>query len=108
MHSGVVLLKPNPMGNVNSANQENFSIRQFDEVTNVTFGSLTDQIIKTYVATKEPLDKSGGYGIQSTGLGGSFVKSISGDYFNVIGFPLHHFCVEIRAMFEDTQNKGDV
>lgn len=41
------------------------------------------------------------YGIQSTGLGGSFVKSISGDYFNVMGFPLHRFCVEIRAMLVD-------
>ena len=39
-------------------------------------------------------------------LGGSFVKGISGDYFNVIGFPLHHFCVELIAMFEDIENDG--
>ena len=44
------------------------------------------------------------YGIQSTGLGGTLVKSISGDYFNVIGFPLHRFCVEIMMMFDDVQN----
>ncbi|XP_046854012.1 dTTP/UTP pyrophosphatase-like [Xenia sp. Carnegie-2017] len=95
VHSGVTLLKPIN----NKINEEPCEIRQFEEVTKVTFGKLTDQIIRTYVATKEPMDKSGGYGIQSTGLGGSFVKSIDGDYFNVIGFPLHRFCVEIRSMF---------
>ncbi|XP_028402666.1 probable bifunctional dTTP/UTP pyrophosphatase/methyltransferase protein [Dendronephthya gigantea] len=98
VHSGVTFLKPNKSESL----KEPFSIRQFDEVTKVTFGSLTDEMIKTYVATKEPLDKAGGYGIQSTGLGGSFVKSISGDYFNVMGFPLHRFCVEIRAILEDS------
>ena len=37
------------------------------------------------------------YGIQ--GIGGTLVKSIQGDYFNVMGFPLHHFCLQIRKLF---------
>ena len=39
------------------------------------------------------------YGIQ--GIGGTLVKSIRGDYFNVMGFPLHHFCIQIRKLFSD-------
>ena len=38
------------------------------------------------------------YGIQ--GIGGTLVKSIQGDYFNVMGFPLYHFCLQIRKLFE--------
>lgn len=39
------------------------------------------------------------YGIQ--GIGGTLVKSIHGDYFNVMGFPLHHFCIQIRKLFSE-------
>ena len=39
------------------------------------------------------------YGIQ--GIGGTLVKSIHGDYFNVMGFPLHHFCIQIRKLFAE-------
>ena len=42
------------------------------------------------------MDKAGGYGIQSRG--GSLVSSISGDYFNVMGFPIHRFSVELTKL----------
>ncbi len=58
----------------------------FAAATDVTFYELSDRTIDAYVATKEPMDKAGAYGIQ--GLGCVLVKEISGDYSNVVGLPL--------------------
>jgi nucleoside triphosphate pyrophosphatase len=57
-----------------------------EEVTNVTFASLSDDEIEAYIATNEPFDKAGAYGIQ--GIGGRYVTRIDGCYFNVMGLPL--------------------
>jgi len=54
--------------------------------TRVTFRELTDTVITRYVATGEPLDKAGAYGIQ--GLGVQLVASTDGSYSNVVGLPL--------------------
>lgn len=58
----------------------------FAETTEVTFRELSDCEIEEYCGTDEPYDKAGGYGIQ----GGAciFVKSIAGDYCNVVGLPI--------------------
>jgi septum formation protein len=55
-------------------------------VTEVTFRRLSQQDIKHYIASGEPMDKAGAYGIQ--GLGGAFVRSIHGSYHGVVGLPL--------------------
>ncbi len=56
------------------------------EVVNVRFRELTDTEIEDYVATGEPMDKAGAYGIQ--GYGAAIVEYIDGDYFAVMGLPL--------------------
>ena len=54
--------------------------------TEVEFLSLSDADIDAYIATGEPMDKAGAYGIQ--GLGGALVKGYFGDYNTVVGLPL--------------------
>ena len=54
--------------------------------TQVEFAQLNREICEAYLATDEPWDKAGGYGIQ--GLGGAFVRAIHGSYSNVVGLPL--------------------
>ena len=58
---------------------------------------MTDlvQVIEAYIASGEPMDKAGSYGIQ--GVGGSFVSGIRGCYHNVVGFPMHRFCTKLDA-----------
>lgn len=64
------------------------------ETTLVRFRALGAGEGETYVATGEPLDKAGAYGIQ--GLGASLVESIVGDFFNVMGFPMQRFLELLR------------
>ena len=57
-----------------------------EEVT-VTFRQLSDAEISAYIATGEPMDKAGAYGIQ--GYGATIVERVDGDYFAVMGLPLN-------------------
>jgi septum formation protein len=56
-------------------------------ITEVTFRVLSRGEIRAYVATGEPMDKAGAYGIQ--GLGGVFVAHLKGSYSSVVGLPLY-------------------
>ena len=58
----------------------------FTEVTQVHFRALSEKEIDRYVATKEPMDKAGAYGIQ--GGGALFCEALEGDYYNVMGLPV--------------------
>merc|ERR1712136_140485 len=61
--------------------------------TEVEFADATQEQISSYVSSGEPLNKAGAYGIQ--GLGSVFVKSIIGDYKNVVGLPVYSLCSEL-------------
>lgn len=56
------------------------------EITDIYFRELTRQEIRGYVATGDPMDKAGAYGIQNGAA--LFVEKIHGDYFNVVGLPV--------------------
>jgi septum formation protein len=83
VYTGVSLVKRNGV---------EFQVKSFYEMTDVKFAAVSDETIRGYVESGEPLDKAGGYGIQ--GLGSSLVESINGCYFNVMGFPVHKFASE--------------
>jgi septum formation protein len=64
--------------------------------TTVTFGPITDAALDWYLATGEPFDKAGAYGIQ--GAGGLFVTRIDGSYHNVVGLPLHALAAAVTEL----------
>ena len=70
------------------------------EATEVCFGAMTDGEIDAYVASGSPLDKAGAYGIQDD-RGALFVRRIEGDYYNVVGLPLHRLYRTLQHHFAD-------
>ncbi len=64
------------------------------DVTRVKFRALTPDEITAYIATGEPMDKAGAYGIQ--GYGAALVEKIDGDFFSVMGLPVR-LVLELRA-----------
>lgn len=67
------------------------------EETSVTFHTLSDWEIQSYIETGCPLDKAGAYGIQ--GRSGLFVKRIKGCFYNVVGFPLNKFYEQLKMLY---------
>lgn len=67
---------------------ETFSVK-----SQVFFRNLSDEDIKAYIATGEPTDKAGAYGIQ--GKGCLLVEKIQGDYFNIVGLPVSALAGEL-------------
>ena len=61
-------------------------ILQATDITSVTFRACDDEFLKAYIATGEPMDKAGAYGIQ--GYGAALVERIDGDFFGVMGLPV--------------------
>ncbi len=64
--------------------------------TKVFFNKLSQNDIREYVKTGEPIDKAGAYGIQ--GYGSQFIDTIEGCYFNVMGFPIplfYNMCTQL-------------
>lgn len=68
----------------------------FAQRTDVTFYPVSEEEIRAYVKTGEPMDKAGSYGIQ--GLFGIYVKEISGEYSNVVGLPVGRLFYETRKL----------
>ena len=62
--------------------------------TTLRFRALSDAEIRNYIATGEPMDKAGAYGIQ--GLAAMFVVGLDGDYYNVMGLPVCTLTILLR------------
>ena len=74
-------------------------IETFTEVTDLHFRELTEKEIHAYVATGEPMDKAGSYGIQ--GGAALFCSHMVGDYYNVMGLPVCRLGETLRRMAPD-------
>jgi septum formation protein len=68
----------------------------WSHVTSVTMRPMTDEMIREYVATGEPLDKAGSYAIQGIGL--QFVDVIDGSYSNVVGLNIASLMEKLKAL----------
>lgn len=66
----------------------------FHEKTDVTMRAMSEEEIRRYVATGEPMDKAGAYAIQ--GLAAMFVIGLDGDYYNVMGLPVCPLAMILR------------
>lgn len=69
----------------------------FVERTDVQFAALTEEEIQQYITTAQPFDKAGAYGIQDD-WGSVFVTGIVGDFYNVVGLPLHALYRHLKRM----------
>ncbi len=106
--------------------KDQFQFDKFHEVTQVQMANVGPDVWSGYIETGEPMcvdavtrgktlsestrslslsfscrDKAGGYGIQ--GLGGTLVKSLTGDYYNVVGLPIHSLTYRLYRMVKDDQ-----
>ena len=70
------------------------------ESTEVTFAPMTTEEIDSYVASGSPMDKAGSYGIQDD-QGALYISNIQGDYYNVVGLPLHRMYSVLKNNFDD-------
>ena len=85
VYTGVCLIRISPEG---------YEEHHFYEKTDVTFYSMTEQEIRAYIRTGDPMDKAGAYGIQ--GVCGKYIRGIQGDYNNVVGLPIARLWQEMK------------
>lgn len=74
---------------------------KFHVCTDVTMREMTEEEIRRYVATGEPMDKAGAYGIQ--GKAAVFISGISGDYYNVVGLPICELTTRLRRLWKENE-----
>ncbi|XP_076603611.1 putative bifunctional dTTP/UTP pyrophosphatase/methyltransferase protein isoform X2 [Chaetodon auriga] len=82
-----------------------YQLVEFYEETKVKFADLSESLLWEYINSGEPMDKAGGYGIQA--LGGMLVEYVHGDFLNVVGFPLNHFCKQLDLIYNRCTSSSD-
>ena len=76
----------------------------FAEAAQVTFRPLAEDEIWAYIATGEPFDKAGAYGIQEKGA--TLIDRINGDFYTVMGLPISKVCTALGGMGYDYWHRG--
>lgn len=69
----------------------------FGETTTVHFANISDTEIQNYIDLYQPMDKAGAYGIQEW-IGAIGIQGIDGDFYNVMGLPLHRLYSELKKL----------
>lgn len=77
-------------------NKQETKVNTFEEHTIVKMYPMSEQEIKKYVATKEPMDKAGAYAVQ--GKCSVYIQSIQGEYNTIVGFPVARIYYELKQM----------
>ncbi|MBS4029050.1 MAG: septum formation inhibitor Maf [Ignavibacteriales bacterium] len=77
------------------------------EATEVTFRTMSESEIESYVATNSPMDKAGAYGIQDD-IGAIFIEKINGDFYNVVGLPLCKLYLMLKQFTNNTQSTSHI
>lgn len=86
VHTGVALVR------------DQLIVASFVDTATVKFCDISEADIDAYIETGEPMDKAGSYGIQ--GIGGQFVESVDGDFFTVMGLPMHRTSKALAAAIQ--------
>jgi septum formation protein len=81
----------------NNWKQSGFATR-----SEVSFNTITDDLMNLYLESDEAMDKAGAYGIQGQGL--IFVDKVVGSYSNVVGFPLSDTIIELKRYLKVPEN----
>jgi len=103
VYTGVAILRNNGVGvsggtSVGSVVMGSAApeINVFVDAAYVYFRPLTDREIRAYIATGEPFDKAGAYGIQEKGA--LLIERIEGDFYTVMGLPISKLCIQLEEM----------
>lgn len=88
VHTGVSIIVKHQDGTLD--------IRQFSEMTKVHIADISKEEAMTYILSGEAMDKAGAYAIQ--GKFAKYVQKIDGDYYNVVGFPIARFRMEMKQL----------
>ncbi|KAL8939994.1 MAG: hypothetical protein Q9216_003046 [Gyalolechia sp. 2 TL-2023] len=101
VYTAVVVMAP-----LSSARDPGYAVESTVEETTVKFGKdVSDELILSYVKTREGADKAGGYGIQ--GIGAILVDKIEGSFDNVVGLPLKPTLALIEKVLQDDEDLVD-
>lgn len=76
----------------------------FSEETEVTFATITKDLLVEYIQTGDSLDKAGAYGIQGPSL--TFISDLKGSYSNVVGFPLNRVVDEMKLVLGGSDDES--